>query len=165
MTFDGTKSAESVYAVAVADARYLLRRAFRLIDEEARKLGVDALEHQLLVQLRGAPELVCSVSDLAFRLDVQLGFISRLAKELEKRQLVCRERSAKDGRVTLVRATVKGERLARRIADNIRPRFEELRQELSPERRIQALKIWAQNFGVEVIIPDMASAMPTHRKS
>ena len=41
-----------------------------MIDEEARKLGLDSLANQLMVQLRGAPGRTRTVSELAVRLDV-----------------------------------------------------------------------------------------------
>ena len=151
---DHIRAQDAAYAEAVADARYLLRRAFRLIDEEARKVGLGALEHQLIVQLRGAASLTYSVSDLAVRLDVQLNLVSRIATELEKRNLVVRERSASDGRVTLVRATPEAVNLARRVAERIRPHFDNLQAEFSLERRKRALEIWAQNFGIPVVIPE-----------
>src|ERR1700722_6414989 len=60
------------HEAAIADARFLMRRAFRMIDDEARKIGLDPLAHQLLVQLRGAPALTHTVSELAVRLDIPL---------------------------------------------------------------------------------------------
>jgi DNA-binding MarR family transcriptional regulator len=141
---------DDAYQAAVADARFLMRRAFRMIDEEARKVGLDPLENQLLVQLRGAPALTRSVSDLASRLDVALGLVSRLAKELERRKLVFRKQSPDDGRVTLVCALAKGENLAIAVAENVQARFKTLQDEFSEEHRRAALQVWANNFGVGI---------------
>jgi DNA-binding MarR family transcriptional regulator len=141
---------EELYPAAVADARYLMRRAFRMIDEEARKLGLDPLENQMLVQLRGASKLTRSVSELSLRLDIPLGLVSRIARQLESRDLLARERSPDDGRVTLVRATSKGRKLVRNVALKARRRFMALREELNDERRRAALHVWANNFGVQI---------------
>lgn len=136
--------------VAVADARFLMRRAFRMIDEEARKHGLDPLANQLMVQLRGAPGRTRTVSELAVRLDIPLNLASRLARDLDRRGLVDRLTSPDDGRVRLVRATDEGIDLARRIGDRSRLRFIELQDGFSEEQRREALLVWARNFGVEL---------------
>jgi len=139
--------------VAVADARFLLRRAFRIIDDEARRSGLDPLDNQLLVQLRGAPDMTHSVSELAMRLDVPLNLVSRLSRELERRGYVDRLSSTRDRRVTLVRATEAGLDVAREIGDRSRERFGTLREVLSEERRVAALEVWVRNFGIEMPLP------------
>jgi DNA-binding MarR family transcriptional regulator len=139
--------------VAVADARFLLRRAFRIIDDEARRSGLDPLDNQLLVQLRGAPDMTHSVSELAMRLDVPLNLVSRLSRELERRGYVDRLSSTRDRRVTLVRATEAGLDIAREIGDRSRDRFDTLRDVLSEERRVAALEVWVRNFGIEMPLP------------
>jgi DNA-binding MarR family transcriptional regulator len=136
---------------AVADARFLMRRAFRMIDEEARKLGLDSLANQLMVQLRGAPGRTRTVSELAVRLDIPLNLASRLARELDHRGLVERLQSPDDGRVRLVRATDEGIDLAREIGDRSRIRFIELQDGFTEEQRRAALLVWARNFGVKLL--------------
>jgi DNA-binding MarR family transcriptional regulator len=138
------------HLVAVADARFLLRRAFRIIDDEARRSGLDPLENQLLVQLRGAPEMTHSVSELAMRLDVPLNLVSRLTGALARQGYVERLSSARDRRVTLVRATDAGADLAREIGERSRERFTSLKDVLSEDRRVAALQVWVGNFGVEM---------------
>ena|ERR1700742_4474917 len=141
------------HLIAVADARFLLRRAFRIIDDEARHSGLDPLANQLLVQLRGAPEMTHSVSELAMRLDIPLNLVSRLTRDLERPGYVERLSSVRDRRVTLVRATAAGADIARDIGDRARDRFSSLQNVLSEERRAAALQVWARNFGVEVPHP------------
>jgi DNA-binding MarR family transcriptional regulator len=135
---------------AVADARFLFRRAFRIVDEEARRSGLDPLANQLLVQLRGAPEMTHSVSELAMRLDIPLNLVSRLAGALERQGYVERLSSTRDRRVTLVRATAAGVALATEIGDRSRERFGSLRDVLSEERRAAALQVWVRNFGLDL---------------
>jgi DNA-binding MarR family transcriptional regulator len=138
------------HLVAVADARFLLRRAFRIIDDEARRSGLDPLANQLLVQLRGAPEMTHSVSELAMRLDVPLNLVSRLAGTLERQGYVERLSSTRDRRVTLVRATDAGAGLAGEIGERSRERFTSLKDVLSEDRRVAALQVWVGNFGIEM---------------
>ncbi|VCU68628.1 MarR family protein [Pigmentiphaga humi] len=135
-------------AVAVADARYLMRLAFRMIDDEARRAGVEPLEHQLLVQLQGSRDGTRSVSELAVRLDVSLALSSRLAARLERRELVVRIPSSADRRVTLIRATAAGNDVVHTVSAAVQRRFRHLRAEFSPQMRQAALTVWANNFGV-----------------
>ena len=44
------------YFHGVAEARYVIRRIFRIVDEQAKSAGLEPLEHQALIQLFGAPE-------------------------------------------------------------------------------------------------------------
>ena len=136
------------FQAAVADARYLMRRAFRMVDDESRKLGIDPLANQLLVQLRGAPDFTRSVSELGVRLDIPLNLASRLCGQLEGRGLVEKLPSPDDRRVTLIHATAAGIDLAAQIGNRARIRFQELQQDLPDDRRRAALMVWANNFAV-----------------
>jgi DNA-binding MarR family transcriptional regulator len=138
------------HLTAVADARFLMRRAFRIVDEEARRAGIDPLANQLLVQLRGAPDMTHSVSELAVRLDVPPNLVSRLTRGLEEQGYVERLSSTRDRRITLVRATAAGEDIAREIGDRARVGFASLRDVLSEDRRGAALRVWVRNFGLEM---------------
>lgn len=133
---------------AIADARYFLRRAFRLIDEEARRAGLDPLECQLLVQLRGAPEEFLSVGELSRRLDVTNDLTSRLVRGLQQRGLTRKHRSEIDRRVTFVAVTAEGIQLVNSIDDRSQIGFERLQREFAPNQRRRALEVWAKNFGV-----------------
>lgn len=42
------------YFIAVARIRYIMRKVFRIIDEHAKKLGLDPLAHQALLQVYGS---------------------------------------------------------------------------------------------------------------
>ncbi|WP_420914714.1 MarR family transcriptional regulator [Mycobacterium paraense] len=101
-----------------------------------------------MVQLLGADSMTRTVTELANRLDVPLNLVSRLGRQLEARGFVRRTPSPTDARVTLVRATANGARLARRISNRARARFATLQEEMTAERRLAALEVWAGNFGV-----------------
>jgi DNA-binding MarR family transcriptional regulator len=144
---------ESQYA-AVADGRYLIRRAFRIIDQEARKMGVDPLAFQALVQLAGVGTATRSVTDLAVRLDIPRGLASRLATDLEGLALVDRLRSPDDKRVTLVRATSAGLDMVDHVFVRCLRSLTALQDEMPYEKRAAVLRNWARNFAItDVIMP------------
>lgn len=136
--------------MAVADARYLMRRAFRMIDTEARKVDLDPLAFQALVQLMGVPSRTRTVGELAERLDVPPGLVSRLIKDLEAFGYANRLPSAEDRRVKLVRITEPGERLVLDLYRRVRGKFSALTDDLDEERRVRALAVWADNFSVSL---------------
>jgi DNA-binding MarR family transcriptional regulator len=135
---------------AVADGRYLFRRAFRIIDAEARRAGLDPLAFQALVQLIGAPTRTRTVGELATRLDVPAGLVSRLLGDLEGLGYIGRLPSPEDGRVKLVRATATAEDLVVAVYARVRTKFQDLRDDLDDDRRREALQVWADNFGVSL---------------
>ena len=74
------------YFAEVAEARYVLRRVFRISEEQARAAGLDPLAHQALIQIYGSPERRLRVNQLAERLDITPAFASSLLKSLVARQ-------------------------------------------------------------------------------
>lgn len=144
---------ESQYA-AVADGRYLIRRAFRIIDQEARRMGTDPLAFQALVQLAGVRSATRTVTDLSVRLDIPRGLASRLATELEALALVDRLPSPADKRVTLVRATPAGLDMVERVFERCLRSLTALQDEMTYEKRAAVLRNWARNFAVtDLVLP------------
>src|SRR6266700_6554522 len=90
------------YFVAIARARSVVRRVFRMIDEQAKRFGLDPLEHQTLIQVYGAADHGVQTRDLAERLDISAPHASRLVRVLEEHGLVARGRSPDDQRATIV---------------------------------------------------------------
>ena len=66
------------YFAEVAEARYVLRRVFRIAEEQARDAGLDPLAHQALIQIYGSPDRRLRVAQLADRLDITPAFASSL---------------------------------------------------------------------------------------
>ena len=93
------------YFAAVAEARYVLRRVFRIAEEQARESGLDPLAHQALIQIYGSPERRLRVAQLAERLDITPAFASSLLKTLDADGMIDRRRDADDHRVTWVSVT------------------------------------------------------------
>ncbi len=53
------------YFHGVAQARYLLRKVFRLVEEEAKRAGIDPLAHQALIQIYGSETGALRVKEVA----------------------------------------------------------------------------------------------------
>src|SRR3978361_249878 len=85
------KSARAVdrhlYFYGVAEARFLLRKVFRLVEDEAKRAGIDPLAHQALIQIYGSQARTLQVKDVAERLDIAPAFASSLVKALAARGL------------------------------------------------------------------------------
>ena len=89
----------------VAEARYVLRRVFRIAEEQARERGLDPLAHQALIQVFGSPDRQLRVSQIAERLDISPAFASTLVSGLETDGHVVRARDPADQRVAWVSLT------------------------------------------------------------
>src|SRR5258708_11589010 len=70
------------YFHGVAQARYVLRKVFRLVEEEAKRAGIDPLTHQALIQIYGSETGALRVKEVAARLASTPAFASRLGKYL-----------------------------------------------------------------------------------
>ncbi|MGH3742762.1 MAG: MarR family winged helix-turn-helix transcriptional regulator, partial [Micromonosporaceae bacterium] len=107
------------YVKNIAEARHVTRRVLRIVDDQAKRNGLEPLLHQALLQVYGsASGEGITVSRLADRLDVAAAFASRLVRRLEDMALVRRQPSAGDRRSTNVIATDAGiEKLAAIDAD------------------------------------------------
>src|SRR6185295_3300644 len=103
------------YFRGVAEARYLLRKVFRLIEDEAKRAGVDPLAHQALIQIYGSEKGALKVKDVGERLDITPAFASSLIKHLVAKGYVARVRDGNDARVAWARVTTKGKSLLHRI--------------------------------------------------
>src|SRR5215510_14037184 len=108
-----------LYFRGVAEARYLLRKVFRLVEEEAKRAGIDPLAHQALIQIYGSGQGTLRVKELAERLDIAPAFSSSLVKLLVAKHYVTRERDKKDSRVAWVKVTKKGQELLHRFDEQV----------------------------------------------
>jgi DNA-binding MarR family transcriptional regulator len=136
------------YVYGIAQARYVIRKVFRIVDEEAKKAGLDPLAHQALLQVFGALEEDLTINGLADRLDIAPAFASRLVKELETKGYARRVRSLEDRRVTYVEITPEGEQLLRAIDHEVHVHVEYFQKQLGDDRRYPALAIFAFYLGI-----------------
>jgi len=141
------------YVHGIAQARYVIRRVFRLVEEQATKMGLEPLEHQALLQIYGAGGNALTINGLAVRLDIVPAFASRLCKELEAKGMVVRTRSSIDKRITNVTATDCGERALREIDQEVHVHIEYFQKQLGDDSRIAALVIFAFYLGIGVRSP------------
>ena len=129
------------YFMAVAHVRYILRKVFRMVDEQAKKAGLESLAHQALLQVYGNSNQALRVSELAERLDIAPAFASNLIKGLVKRKLLQRGSDPFDMRVTILQITAAGRELCHRVDQKVRPHVDYFTSQLTADERETALSI------------------------
>lgn len=137
------------YVHGISQARYVVRKVFRIVDEQAKKAGLDPLQHLALIHIYGTSDTAIPVNQVAERLDIAPAFASRLIKELEARGLIRREQSALDRRMTYVAATDAGVQLLRDVDSGVRAHVHYFQSQLSDDGRLAALAIFAFYVGLE----------------
>ena len=120
------------YMHSVAQARYVVRKVVRIVQEEAKRAGLDPLEHEALLQIYGAgSDELLSVNRLAELLDVAPALASRVIKALAAKGFVRREQSGTDKRVTLVAATDAGVAILRTVDREVHVHIDYFRKQLT----------------------------------
>lgn len=140
------------YFLGIAEARHVVRKVFRIVDEQARRYGLEPLEHQTLIQVFGSPESSLRVNEVAERLDIAPAFASRLVRSLEGRELVKRSASPRDRRITMVEVTAEGRRKLAEIDEQVHVHVEYFQRQLDDSARVAALGIFAFYLGA---VPDV----------
>ena len=135
------KANKHAHFVGVAEARYVIRRVFRIVEEQAKAEGIDPLAHQVLIQIYGSPAMRLSVNQIAKRLDISPAFASNLVKALVKSGYAVTKRDTKDQRVTLVSTTEDGKRLLAKIDEDVQFHVDYFTSQLSGEEKESALSI------------------------
>jgi DNA-binding MarR family transcriptional regulator len=146
------------YFQAIASARYVTRKVFRLIDEQVKALGLDPLQHQALIQTFGSPEAQLTVTHLAERLDVGADVASKVVRSLERKGYVQRRRTTTDRRLMLVVATEEGARFLSAVDQRVQDSIEDLQRRMSSTSRMTALTIFSFYVGVSI---DPGALVPT----
>jgi DNA-binding MarR family transcriptional regulator len=142
------------YVKSIAEARYVIRRVLRIVDEQAKAHGLEPLLHQALLQVYGANNgNGITVGTLAARLDVAAAFVSRLVRRLEEMGLVCREQSDTDRRSTYVIATAAGVQKLTGIDDDVHHHVAFFQHQLTDDQRVPALAIFAFYVGLDPSSP------------
>ena len=138
------------YFHGVAEARYVIRKVFRIVDDQAKQAGLEPLEHQALIQIFGAPKPL-RVIEIAERLDIPPAYASRLAIGLEEKGLVTRSRSGEDKRSTHVEATDAARDILAGIDRVVAMHVDYFQRQLSETERASALGIFAFYVGASRI--------------
>jgi DNA-binding MarR family transcriptional regulator len=106
----------------LAEFRHLLRRFLAFSEDAAARHHLPAQQHQLLLQIAGAPAgTVTTVAYLAQRLVLRHHTVVELSTRCEGAGLIARSRHALDARVVVLSLTEEGHRLLHELsADHAR---------------------------------------------
>lgn len=151
-----------VYWRGIAEARYVIRKVTRIVDEQARRAGLDPLEHQALIQIVGA-STPRRVSELAERLDIAPALSSRLVRRLESNGLVNRKPSSVDKRSIRVTATARARQVLSQINDAVALHMGYFHQQLSEAERAIAFGMLASYAGASDVAAMDAMIKVAHK--
>ncbi|MGO4567107.1 MarR family winged helix-turn-helix transcriptional regulator [Rhizobium sp. 2YAF20] len=129
------------YFIGVAEARYVLRKAFRIVEDQAKEYGIDPLAHQALIQIYGSRDMQLQVNQIANRLDIAPAFASSLVKTLVEKGLASRRRDEQDQRITYVAITEEGRDIMDSIDEKVKFHVDYFSGQLTREERESALSI------------------------
>ncbi len=102
---------------ALAEMRYRLRTFLAFSENEARSVGLEPRQHQLLLAIRGLPPGERpTIRTLADRLVLRHHSVVEMIDRLEAQEMVKREADALDGRVVLVRILPRGRAMLDRLS-------------------------------------------------
>ncbi|MDX3904641.1 MAG: MarR family transcriptional regulator [Pigmentiphaga sp.] len=144
------KKDKHVYFQGVANARYVLRKVFRMVEERARRAHIDPLAHQALIQIYGSPGKSLRVKDVADRLDISQAFASSLVRVLVDGGFAARSREGEDKRETQVTVTEQGIALLTGIDSAVQADVDAFTEGLSEEEKEQALSILLFYVGTSI---------------
>src|SRR5882672_1827805 len=137
----GGKTNNHEYFVGVAEARRVVRKAFRIVEEEAKAAGIDPLAHQVLIQIYGSRTMELPVNKIAERLDISPAFASSLVTPLVDGGYAARRRDKADQRVTFVSATEAGKNLLIKIDERVKFHVNYFTKQLTLDEKESALSI------------------------
>lgn len=138
------------YFMGVAEARYVLRKVFRIVEEQAKKFGLDPLAHQALIQIYGSPDMELQVNQIANRLDITPAFSSSLVRSLVEKEFVLRRGHERDQRVTFVAISERGREVMDAIDENVKFHVDYFVGQLTVEERESALSIFMFYVGAKI---------------
>src|ERR1700733_12617747 len=111
----------------LAEFRYELRQFLQFSEEGAVDAGLHPQQHQLLLQLAGAPdEVETTVSYAAERLGLRHHTVVELSKRCEEAGLIQRSHDTPDRRYVVLRLTAKGNRVLRALSEDHERELSEL---------------------------------------
>ena len=100
-----------------AEFRYHLRRFLKISEINARDLGLESNQFQLLLAVKGqSAEASPSITDLSRRLLVGTNSVVEMVDRLEEKGMIERFQQGKDKRKVFVRLTARAEALVEEIA-------------------------------------------------
>ena len=97
---------------ALADLRYRLRAFLHFSEEAALRVGLAPQQHQLLLQIAGAPQgTVTAIGYLAERLSLRHNSVVELSKRCEDAGLIVRRADPANRRQVVLQLTAAGKRI------------------------------------------------------
>jgi DNA-binding MarR family transcriptional regulator len=103
----------------LAEFRYELRQFLQFSESRAAEAGLHPQQHQLLLQLAGAPdEVETTVSYAAERLGLRHHTVVELSKRCEEAGLIHRNQDLNDRRRIQLQVTAKGHRILRVLSED-----------------------------------------------
>jgi DNA-binding MarR family transcriptional regulator len=101
---------------SLADFRYELRSFLCFSEQAALRAGVQPQQHQLLLQVAGAPETAeVTIAYVAARLGLKHNSAVELVNRSEREGFLARAEDVKDKRRILLRVTPKGENILKQL--------------------------------------------------
>jgi DNA-binding MarR family transcriptional regulator len=119
MSSKSKTSGSEILLRTLAEFRFELRRFLHFSELAAVEAGLQPQQHQLLLQVAGAPEGVAvTIAFAAERLSLRHHSVVELVNRSEREGLLVRTVDAVDRRRAILRVTPKGERILDQLADD-----------------------------------------------
>lgn len=128
----------------------MLRKIFRIIEEQAKPAKVDSMARQALIQIYGSPKSALRIREIAERLDITPAFASSLVKMLVQKRYAMRRHSAEDHRAIWVEATAAGKRMLHDLDSRVQIHVDYFNRQLARDQREAALAILMFYVGVSL---------------
>ncbi len=138
------------YFSCIAETRFVLRKVFRILEDQAKAFDLEPLEHLALLQIYGSEKMELKISEIAERLDITPPFASVLVKTLQQRRLVSRVQSKTDRRVMHVTVTTKGRSLLHAIDERVKGHVDYFSSQLTGDQKERAVAILLFYVGLTV---------------
>ena len=132
MNTRSTEGASDSLVRTLAEFRYELRRFLHFSECAALEVGLQPKQHQLLLQVAGAPRAaVVTIAYAAERLGLKHNSTVELVDRSEREGLLARTVDTDDRRRTILRVTRKGKAILGRLAGNHARELNELAPRLA----------------------------------
>ena len=116
----------------LAEFRFALRRFLHFSEEAATRVGLTPQQHQLLLQIAGAPKgTVTAVGYLAERLALRHHSVVELGNRCEEAGLIVRASDPENRRHVVLKMTAEGNRLLRKLSSDHARELNELGPQLA----------------------------------
>ena len=116
----------------LAEFRFALRKFLHFSEEAATRVGLTPQQHQLLLQIAGAPKgTVTAVGYLAERLALRHHSVVELGNRCEEAGLIVRASDPENRRHVVLKMTAEGNRLLRELSSDHARELNELGPQLA----------------------------------